>query len=183
MAIIKPGKTTNINKGITVKRISEGLEKDLNLHIHMEAFSSQMYLAMASWCEDQGYLGGAKRFKNYAEEERCHMHKLYKYLLDRDCLPITPTITQPKNTFNDILEIIETAYKHEMKISDSYHTTANLCMSERDYTTFQFIQWFIGEQIEEEAKFANLIDQYNILMKTGISGTSLMEFDEILGEC
>ena len=168
--------------GSTVKRISDTLERDLNNHIQAEAFSSQIYLAMAMWCEDCGYMGGAVRFRKYAEEELVHMKKLYQYILDRDCLPITPAIPQPQNTYRDILDVIETSYKHEIEISESYNKTAALALKEQDFTIFELAQWFIHEQIEEEAKFNNLIDQYNILMKTGISGIALMEFDEILGE-
>jgi ferritin len=180
----KPSKITigATRMGTTVKRISPNIERDLNLHIQAEAYSSQIYLAMAAWCEDCGYLGGANRFKQYAEEEREHMKKLYSYILDRDCLPITPAIPQPKNDYKDILEVIDTAYKHEISISDFYHTTAALALKENDFTAFELVQWFIHEQVEEEAKFANLINQYNILMKSGITGMALMEFDEILGE-
>ena len=180
----KPTKITigATRMGTTVKRISNSIEADLNKHIQAEAYSSQIYLAMAAWCEDCGYLGGATRFKMYAEEERDHMKKIYSYILDRDCVPITPAIPQPKCDYKDILEVIETAYKHEIGVSDSYHITAALALKENDFTVFNLTQWFIQEQVEEEAKFATLIDQYNILMKSGITGIALMEFDEILGE-
>jgi ferritin len=180
----KPTKITigATRMGTTVKRLPGSIEIDLNKHIQAEAYSSQIYLAMATWCEDNGYEGGTKRFKKYAEEELIHMKKLYQFLLDRDFLPVTPTIPQPKNDYKDILEVIETAYKHEIDISNSYHTTAALALKENCYTTFAFVQWFILEQIEEEAKFNTLIDKYNILMKSGITGIALMEFDEILGE-
>jgi ferritin len=180
----KPTKITisSGKQGTLVNRLPSSIVADLNKHIQAEAYSSQIYLAMSAWCKDCGYEGGAKRFKNYAEEERMHMHKLYNFLLDRNFLPITPEIPKPKNDYKDILEVIETAYKHEIGVSDSYHVTAAMCLKENCYTTFSFIQWFIQEQIEEEAKFADLINQYNILMKTGISGTALYEFDEILGK-
>jgi ferritin len=179
----KPGvQKTNSKLGVTVKRLPESVAADLNKHIQAESYSSQIYLAMASWCEDCGYEGGAKRFRKYAEEELTHMHKIYQYLLDRDFLPITPQIDMPKNNYTDILEIIETSYKHEIDVSNSYHETAALCLKENCYTTFAFIQWFILEQIEEEAKFNTLINQYNILMKTGVTGVALSAFDEILGE-
>jgi len=180
----KPSKITigSTRLGTTVKRLPSSLEKDFNTHIQAETYSSQIYLAMAVWCEDNGYIGGATRFKKYAEEELVHMKKIYQFLLDRDILPITPDIPQPKNDYKDILEIIETAYKHEIDVSNSYHVTATLALKENCYTTFAFIQWFILEQIEEEAKFNGLIDQYNLLMKTGVTGLALMEFDGILGE-
>jgi ferritin len=180
----KPNKITigTTRLGTTVKRLPSNIEADLNKHIQAESYSSQIYLAMASWCEDQGYEGGAKRFRKYAEEELVHMHKIYQFLLDRDFVPVTPVIPQPKNDYRDILEVIETSYKHEIDVSNSYHITAALALKESCYTTFAFIQWFILEQIEEEAKFNTLINQYNILMKSGISGIALMEFDSILGE-
>jgi ferritin len=168
--------------GVTVKRLPSSIVDDLNKHIETETSSSQIYLAMSAWCEDNGYFGGAKRFKRYSEEELTHRDKIYSYLLDRDFLPITPTIPQPQNTYTDILDIIETGYKHEIDISDSYHVTGDLALKEGCHTTYAFIHWFIMEQIEEEAKFANLIYKYNILMKTGVTGITLMEFDSILGE-
>ena len=168
--------------GVTVKRLPQVIVDDLNKHIEAEAYSSQIYLAMSMWCEDNGYTGGAKLFKKYSEEELTHMNKLYQYILDRDYCPITPALEKPANEYSDILDVIETAYKHEIEVSDSYHVTADIAMKERCHTTYAFIHWFIKEQIEEEAKFANLIYKYNILMKTGLSGTALMEFDEILEE-
>lgn len=168
--------------GVTVKRLPQVIVNDINAHIEAEAYSSQIYLAMSAWCEDNGYFGGAKLFKKYSEEELVHMHKLYQFLLDRDYLPVTPVIPQPQNTYIDILDVIETSYKHEIEVSDSYHVSADLAMKEGCHTTYAFLHWFIKEQIEEEAKFANLILKYNILMKTGLSGTALMEFDEILEE-
>src|SRR3972149_3530124 len=164
--------------GVTIKRLPESIVTDLNKHIQAEAYSSQIYLAMSSWCEDNGYFGGAKLFKKYSDEELIHMHKLYQYILDRDYLPVTPSIEQPQNTYLDILDVIETAYKHEIGVSDSYHVTADIAIKEGCHTTYAFIHWFINEQIEEEAKFANLILKYNILMKTGVTGVALMEFDE-----
>lgn len=183
MDIKKPTQTKSPDRlGQTVKRLPDSIERDLNNHIQAEAFSSQIYLAMATWCDDNGYFGGAKLFRKYSDEELVHMHKLYEFLLDRDCTPITPMINKPENEYVDILDIIETAYKHEIGISNSYHVTADLALKEKCHTTYAFVEWFIKEQIEEEAKFANLIDKYNILMKTGVTGVALMEFDEILGE-
>ena len=182
MEIKKPMIKSPDRLGVTIKRLPQSVADDLNKHIQAEAYSSQIYLSMATWCEDNGYFGGAKLFKKYSEEELTHMHKLYEYLLDRDYCPITPAIEQPQYSFSDILDVIELAYKHEMGISDSYHVTADLCLKERCHTTYAFIHWFIKEQIEEEAKFANLILKYNILMKHGVTGIALMEFDEILKE-
>jgi len=75
------------------------------------------------------------------------MHKIYQYLLDRDFLPVTPVIDKPQNEYIDILDIIETSYKHEIEVSDSYHVTADLCLKEGCHTTYAFIHWFIMEQI------------------------------------
>lgn len=184
--IKKPGtSTTSINSSggkVTVKRISDRIEADFNKHIQAELLSAQIYDAMAVWCKDRGYFGGAKRFEKYADEERTHADKMYDYILDRDCLPIVPEIPKPQTNYNDIFDVVTAAYKHELEVSDSYHVSADLAMSEKDHTAYVFLQWFIKEQIEEEAKFADLIYQYNILATGGITGTALMEFDEILGE-
>jgi len=182
MELKKPTTKSPDRLGVTIKRLPSVLEKDLNDHIQAEVYSSQIYLAMATWCEDNGYFGGAKLFRKYSEEELTHMHKLYQFLLDRDCMPMTPIIDKPQNEYSDILDVIETSYKHEIEVSDSYHVTGDLALKEGCHTTYAFIHWFIKEQIEEEAKFANLILKYNILMKSGVTGTALMEFDEILEE-
>jgi ferritin len=168
--------------GVTIKRLSSVLEKDLNSHIEAEAYSSQIYLAMSMWCKDNGYFGAAKLFKKYSDEELTHMNKIYEFLLDRDCCPITPAISKPQNEYLDILDVIETSYKHEISVSDSYYITADLALKEGCHAGYVFTQWFVKEQIEEEAKFADLIYKYNILMKTGVTGIALMEFDGILEE-
>ena len=118
--------------------------------------------------------------KSAADMSVEQMRKMYDYILDRGIQPVTPLIDKPKNDYIDILDVLETAYQYTISISNSYHETASICLKENCYTTFTFVQWYIKDQIKEEAKFGDLIGQYNLLIKNGVTGVALMQFDKIL---
>ena len=154
----------------------------LNKQIELEAYSSQIYLQMGAWCDVQGLEGSAKYFKKHAEEERTHMLKLYEYFSDKNVVPTTPPIPAPMRDYTDINDVIETAVEHEFMITASYERACELALSVPCHQSFQLFQWFIKEQIEEEAVFTTIVDRYKLLTKYGITGAGILEFDEWLGD-
>jgi ferritin len=175
-------KPTTLKKGAYNGGLPDKAIEIINKHIHDEAYSSQIYLQMAYWCDVKGYTGAAKFFRKHAEEERAHMIKLYDYMADKNVIPTTPTIEAPKKEYADLYDVIESALQHEFDVTYSYEVDAQRLLEIPCHQTFQLFQWFIKEQVEEESLYQTIVDRYMILMKGGITGTGLLEFDEYLEE-
>lgn len=165
------------------KRVSDKMSDMLNMQIEVELEAAQIYKAMASWAEINGYFGTAKFMQDHYKEELDHMDKMYQYILDRNCLAITPEIKQPKLEFSSLYELIKEAYKHEKYVTSTYNEVSMLALKENDYVTFHFIGWYLEEQIEEEMLFSRVLDQYDVLAQSGeLTGLSLFEWDNEIGK-
>jgi ferritin len=143
--------------------LKEKVEKILNLQITKEAYSSQLYLAMASWCEKEGYNGSASFLYRQSDEERMHMLKLLHYINDRGSHAIVDTLDKPACEFGSIRELFSKVLEHERFITESINECVEVCMTEKDYTTNQFLQWYVAEQVEEERNAQTIIDKLNLL--------------------
>jgi len=144
------------------------VEAILNLQIEREDYSSQLYLSMASWADNKGYEGVSNWLYAQAEEERVHMLKLVKYVNERDGVAVIPGIDAPPTDFGDIFEAFDQVLKHEKFISGSINEIVAVCIAENDFTTQNWIQWFVNEQIEEEASVKAIIDKLNLLGKNNL---------------
>ena len=144
------------------------VEEIINVQIEKEDYSSQLYLSMASWAENQGFEGVSSWLYAQAEEERVHMLKLIKYVNDRDGIAVIPGIETPPNDFGDVFTAFDKVLAHEQFISGSINEIVAVCISENDYTTQNWIQWFVTEQIEEEASLKAIIDKLNLLGKNNL---------------
>ncbi len=144
------------------------VEEILNLQIEREDYSSQLYLSMASWAENKGFEGVSNWLYTQAEEERAHMLKLVKYVNDRDGVAVIPGIGTPPAEFGDVFEAFDAVLKHEKFISGSINEIVAVCIAENDYTTQNWIQWFVTEQIEEEASVKAIIDKLTLLGKQNL---------------
>ena len=131
----------------------------MNEQIEKEGYSSNLYLAMASWAEVNGYAGTAGWLYVQADEERLHMLKLVVYVNDRGGQAVIPVIKQPPRDYKNVKELFDAVFKHEQYISASINDIVAECIAEKDYTTHNWIQWFVNEQIEEEKSVKNIIDK------------------------
>ncbi len=143
--------------------ISSKIENALNRQIDLEGYSSMYYLAMASWCQVKGYNGVAAFLYRQSDEERIHMLKLFHYINDRGGHGIVPAFAAPQKDFADIHEIFEIVLSHEIKVSNEINALVELCISEKDYTTHNFLQWYVAEQIEEETQARNILDKLKLI--------------------
>lgn len=139
------------------------VEKILNVQVQKEDYSSQLYLAMASWAENKGYSGVSDWLYAQSDEERVHMLKLLKYINERDGVAEIPGMEQPPKDFKNLKELFDAVLKHERYITDSINEIVAVCMAEKDFTTLNWIQWFVTEQIEEEASVKGIIDKLNLV--------------------
>lgn len=144
------------------------VEEILNLQIEKEDYSSQLYLAMASWAENKGFEGVSNWLYAQSEEERMHMLKLVKYVNERDGVAVIPGMDKPPTDFKDVFVMFDKVLAHEKFISGSINEIVAVCIAENDYTTQNWIQWFVTEQIEEEASVKAIIDKLNLLGKQNL---------------
>jgi len=143
--------------------ISKRMEEALNAQIELEATASFLYLSMAAWCERKGLNGSANFMYRQSGEERSHMLRIFHYISDVDGTAITPGIKQPPRDFNSIRDLFEEVYAHEQKVTSSIHKLLDLCNEEDDYTTHNFLQWYITEQREEEALMRTILDKIKLI--------------------
>lgn len=143
--------------------ISSQIENALNRQIDLEGFSSMYYLSMASWCQAHGFNGVSAFLYHHSNEERMHMLKLFHYINDRGGRGIVPAFAAPQKDFRDIHEIFDIVLSHEIKVTNEINALVEMCMQEKDYTTHNFLQWYVAEQIEEESLARNIIDKLKLI--------------------
>ena len=143
--------------------ISSKIENALNRQIDLEGYASMYYLAMASWSQVKGYNGVAAFLYHHSDEERMHMLKLFHYINDRGGHGIVPAFAAPQKDFSDIHEIFDLVLSHETKVSSEINALVELCIQEKDYTTHNFLQWYVAEQIEEESLARNILDKLKLI--------------------
>ena len=139
------------------------IEEALNSQIKSEAQSSQIYLAMASWAETQGLGGTAQFLYKHSDEERMHMLKLVQYVNERGGKALIPQLTQPTKDYDKLTNLFQTLLDHEIMVSGEINNLVDICLSEKDYTTHNFLQWYVAEQIEEEALARTIMDKLNMI--------------------
>lgn len=143
--------------------LSKKIESALNEQICLEAESSQFYLAMASWAETQGMNGVAQFLYIHSDEERMHALKLMKYVNERGGHGLVPALKQPSANFKSVASVFETVLSHEIKVSNEINKLVDICLKEKDYTTHNFLQWYVSEQIEEEALARQILDKLKLI--------------------
>lgn len=149
------------------------VEQILVDQIGKEAYSSNLYLAMASWAEASGFKGVASWMYAQAEEERQHMLKFIGYVNERGGSVVVPAIEQPPSEYNSVMDLFVKTFEHEQLVSEAINEIVGVCMDERDFSTHQWVQWFVTEQIEEEASVSGIIDKLKLIGEKG----NLYHFD------
>jgi len=158
-------------------KISAKLKKTLNDQVTLEAFASNSYLSMASWCEVTGYQGAASYFYMQSDEERVHMLKIIHYLNDVGAIAIIPAIKISINSFKSLEELIKTALKNEQAVTKAIHMMVEIAQKEKDHSTYVFLEWFVNEQVQEETKFETLLQKFDLI---GRDKLAINEIDKIL---
>ena len=157
--------------------ISEKMQSELNEQVNKEFYSAYLYLAMAAYCTQIGLPGFAHWMRLQYEEENMHVTKMYDYILDQGGEIHLKQIEEPAKEFGTPLEIFEQTLEHEQFITLSINNLMGLAIEERDYATQTFLQWYVTEQVEEEA---NVNDILNPLRMVGEDKGGLMMIDQNL---
>ncbi len=143
--------------------LSQKIEKALNEQIRIEAASSQIYLAMASWAEIKGFEGVSSFMYAHSDEERMHMLKLVKFVNERGGHARVPALDAPPESFGSFREMFKALFDHEVLVSSKINDLVDITLQEKDYATHNFLQWYVSEQIEEEALARTILDKINLI--------------------
>lgn len=143
--------------------MNKAIEQLLNDQIKYEAQASMQYLAMASWADSEGYGGVANFFYLQSEEEREHMTKLVKFVNERGGKVTLPSLEQPTASFDSLLALFKKFLNSEIFVTEQINRVIYECLQEKDYNTHNFMQWYVTEQLEEEATARTLLDKLNII--------------------
>lgn len=157
--------------------LSQAMVDQLNDQINLEFFSSNLYLQMSAWCEDKGFDGAAEFLRKHAVEEMEHMQRLFTYVSETGAMPILGAIEAPRYDFSSLNEVFSETYKHEQMITDKINKLAHLAFTSQDYSTFNFLQWYVAEQHEEEKLFKGILDKLDLV---GEDGKALFFIDKDL---
>ena len=143
--------------------LTQKMEKALNGQVRVEAESSQVYLSMASWAEVKGLEGISMFMYRHSDEERMHMLKLIKYINERGGHAHITQLKAPKKDLSSFQKMFQELYEHEIVVSKCINELVHVSLEEKDYATHNFLQWYVAEQIEEEALARNILDKINLI--------------------
>ncbi len=139
------------------------IQDALNNQVVVEAQSSQVYLSMACWAETQGFEGVAQFMYAHSDEERMHMLKMVKFINERGGHAKVSALKAPPVEFGSFKEMFQELLNHEIAVSESINNLVDISLQEKDYATHNFLQWYVAEQIEEEALARNILDKINLI--------------------
>jgi ferritin len=148
--------------------LNKKVEDICNRQVEREGYSSNLYLAMASWAENQGMAGIASWLYVQADEEKLHMLKFIKYINERGSKAIIPAFKKPVSDFKGAEDVFAQVLKHEEFVTASINEIVQVTLEVKDYTTHNFLQWFVNEQIQEEASARTILDKLRLVGKNNM---------------
>ena len=143
--------------------LNKRIETAINEQIKKEEFSSRLYLSMAIWCEVNGFPGAAAFLYRQSDEERMHQLKLVHYVNDRSGQAALMALEQPQAEYKSLQDVFKQVMDHEQYITASINELYGITLEEKDYTTGNFLQWYINEQIEEESTMSTILDKISLV--------------------
>ncbi|WP_029898563.1 ferritin [Desulfohalovibrio reitneri] len=153
------------------------MEQALNDQIKWELWSGYMYLSMSAYFDDQGLSGFAQWMKNQAAEELFHATKFFDYVNEAGGRVKLQTVEEPPHEWESALDVFKEGLKHERKVTSMINDLVDLAIKHKDHATNNFLQWFVGEQVEEEASFDELVGKLKLVG----DGGALYMLDKELG--
>lgn len=137
--------------------LSDKISKALSNQVNVEFYSAYLYLSMASQADQMGFKGFANWFHVQFQEEMAHALHLNKHILDRGALPLYKAIESPECGFDSLKVMFKKTLAHEQYVTGRIGKIATLAMQENDYATYNFISWYVDEQVEEEASADDIL--------------------------
>ena len=143
--------------------LSYKMTKELNKQINAEFWSAYLYLSMTAYFEGKNLPGFAKWMSIQYQEETTHALKLFKYVYERGGKVELQSIDSVKTVWKDEIEIFQDTLGHERKVTALINNLVNIAIEEKDHATNNMLQWFVSEQVEEEASVEEILDQLKML--------------------
>ena len=143
--------------------LSKKMEKALNGQVNAELYSSYLYLSMESWFKSKNLNGFANWMRVQAQEEMSHAMKIYDFIDERGGRIVLKAIDGPPTEWDSPLTVFEAVYEHEQKVTALINDLVDLSIKEKDHATNSFLQWFVSEQVEEEASADAAVQQLKMV--------------------
>lgn len=159
--------------------LSDKLINLLNEQVNREFYSSNLYLQMSAWAEHQGLEGTAAFLRVHADEEMMHMRKMFDFLNECDAFAKIGQLAEPPTDFDGISDLFQQIYDHEKHITKCINEIVHAAFTEHDYSTFNFLQWYVAEQREEEHLVKSILDKIRLI---GTTGEALFFLDREVGD-
>ena len=157
--------------------LSERITESLSKQINAEYFSAYLYLTMSAIADNFGLKGAANWLFVQAQEEMAHGTRIYEYILEHGLSPSFSSIDKPPENYSNINEIFEMVLLHEQKVTKSINAIATLAMQESDHACYQFMMWYVNEQVEEEDSARTILDKLKFI---GDDSAMLLSLDNEL---
>ena len=148
--------------------LSKKLLDALNEQFNYELESANIYLAMAGYTSNLGLGGFTNWFMAQYEEELFHAQKIMKFIDDKNGRVVVKAVAAPQNDFDSLLHVFEETLKHEEDITSKLYNLMDIALEEREHATKSFLQWFIDEQVEEEASVGDMINKIKLVKDSGL---------------
>jgi len=145
--------------------ISKKMEKALNEQVNAELFSAYLYLSMEAYFKSLNLNGFANWMRVQTQEEVAHAMKIYGFIDERGGRITLKAIDGPQTKWDSPLAVFKDIYKHEQKVTSLINNLVNLAIEEKDHATNTFLQWFVNEQVEEEASADQVVQQLKMMEK------------------
>ena len=159
--------------------LKEKIREALNQQLNAELFSSYLYLSMASYFESINLKGFANWMRVQTQEELVHAMKFYDFIIERGGKAILAPIEGPPTKWESPLAVFEHAYQHEQKVTGLINNLVDLSIAEQDHATNNFLQWFVAEQVEEEASADEVVQKIKLM---GDASGGLFMIDQELAQ-
>lgn len=163
-------------------RLSKPIEDILNKQVKKEADAAQIYLSYATWADSESYAGVSNLLFRHSGEERDHMMKVIDYIQERGGRAKITALSAPPKDPKNLQECFEKIFQHEVDNSNAIYEIVDLALEEKDWATWNFGQWFVKEQIEEETLVMGLLDKLKIAGGPKASSESLLYLDNQIGQ-
>jgi len=159
--------------------ISKKMNEVLNGQINAELYSSYLYLSMSTWFSERSLSGFASWMRSQAQEELFHSVKMLDYLLERGGNTVLEAIDKPDGSWSSPLEVMQETADHEAKVTGLINDLVDVALEERDHASNIFLQWFVAEQVEEEASVGGIVEKMKMI---GDASAGMFAMDMEMGK-
>ena len=159
--------------------ISTTMEEALLTQLNHEFYSAYLYLSMSAYCSHLEFNGAAGWLKLQYEEEHMHATKIYNYLVEQGVQVVLKDLEKPPSEFGGILGVFNASLEHEQGMTSRLNDLSDQALKEKDHATYNLLQWFVNEQVEEEATLGGIISKLKMVKDDGYG---LLMIDNELGD-